>query len=116
LIRPSTARRNDLSERLKIYADYKKLINEILNLTLLRPARKRGEATMEHLYMALAELVAEENFEIISNLNVFESLKYMFAVEDFNVFRTFMEDMNTILNDQSAVQLAEYHRLQEIER
>jgi hypothetical protein len=35
----------------------------------------------------------------LSNRAVFESLKYMLAVEDFKVFVAFMEDMNLELND-----------------
>jgi hypothetical protein len=38
---------------------------------------------------------------------VFESLKYLLAVEDFQVFTTFMEDMNIILNDQGQSRVEE---------
>ena len=61
-------------------------------------------------------MVAEDGYAMLQNRHVMESLKYLLAVEDFKVFTTFMEDMNIILNDQTASQLEELRREQEERR
>jgi hypothetical protein len=84
----------ELAEQKKIFSEYKLLINEILTSTLLR---KHRSATFNQLLASLGEYVSDNEF--LSNRAVFESLKYMLAVEDFKVFVAFMEDMNLELND-----------------
>ena len=107
----TTERYKDITERLKIYEDFKRLINEILQSTLLM---KHG-CTRQDMYASLGDLVQEENFEVLAKRQVFESLKYIFAVEDFRVFETFMEEMNILMNEQTQLQLAEARRLLERE-
>ena len=73
------------------------MINEILSSTIGSNKTSRDE-----MYAALGELISEDNFEMLASTQVFESLKYVFAVEDFEVFAAFMEDMNIMLNEQTA--------------
>ena len=58
------------------------------------PSKK---VTFNTVLASLSDYVYDDRF--IGDAKVFESLKYMLAVEDFKVFTVFMEDMNIILND-----------------
>lgn len=91
-----TERREDAKERFRIFEDYKKLINEILADTLMRQSSK---VTFSKLLACLGDFISDDAF--LGDPQVFESLKYLLAVEDFKVFTVFMEDMNILLNDQS---------------
>lgn len=88
--------REEMEERLKIFSDYKKLIMEILADTVMR---RHKHAKFSTVLGALGEFFTDDKF--LSEQHVFDTLKYLLAVEDFKVFTVFMEDMNIILNDQS---------------
>ena len=77
-------RQKDLEERLGIFAEYKKLINEILAKTIMR--RQGRKVSKEELFSTLAEFVMEENQDKLTSEHVFDNLKYVMAVEDFRVF------------------------------
>ena len=85
----------EMQERLKIFGDYKKLIMEILADTVMR---RHPQLSFGALLGSLGDFFTSDKF--LSDTHVFDSLKYLLAVEDFKVFTTFMEDMNIILNDQ----------------
>jgi hypothetical protein len=85
-----------MEERLKIFSDYKKVIMEILADTVMRRHRHVKFGTV---LATLGDFFTDDRF--LSDQHVFDSLKYLLAVEDMKVFTVFMEDMNIILNDQS---------------
>ena len=47
---------------------------------------------------------------MLKDPKIMDGLKYILAVEDFKVFTTFMEDMNILLNEQSAMRIAKQQR------
>ena len=73
-----TERREDAKERFRIFGDYKKLINEILADTLMRISKK---VTFNKVLASLGEYISDDRF--LSDPKVFDSLKYLLAVEDF---------------------------------
>ena len=62
------------------------------------------KVTFSKVLASLGEYIADDRF--LGDPKVFDSLKYLLAVEDFKVFTVFMEDMNILLNDQTEEQLA----------
>lgn len=98
-----TSRQGDVAERIRIYNDYKQLVNEILTGTIM----SKRKVTRSDLYLTLSQVVAEEDYAMLSDPGVAEGLKYLLAVEDSRVFARFMEDMNILLNDQTEKKLAE---------
>ncbi len=85
---------------MRIFGNYKQLINEILAQTLMRLSKK---VTFNTILASLSDYISDDRF--LSDPKVFDSLKYLLAVEDFKVFTVFMEDMNIILNDQTQQEL-----------
>jgi hypothetical protein len=85
-----------MEERLRIFGDYKKLIMEILADTVMR---RHKHVKFGTILATLGEYFSDDRF--LTEPTVFDSLKYVLAVEDMKVFTVFMEDMNIILNDQS---------------
>ena len=65
--------------------------------------RRSKKVTFGKVLASLGEYFSDDQF--IGEPKVFESLKYLLAVEDFQVFTVFMEDMNIILNDQTEMQI-----------
>jgi hypothetical protein len=101
--------REEMEERLKIFSDYKKLIMEILAATVMRRHVK-----FSTVLSSLGHFFADDRF--LSQPHVFNSLKYLLAVEDFKVFTVFMEDMNIILNEQSQSKVNEENMKREQKR
>ena len=67
--------------------------------------RVKGGVTFNKVLAGLGEYIHDDSF--LGDPKVFDSLKYLLAVEDIRVFTVFMEDMNILLNDQSEEQLAQ---------
>jgi hypothetical protein len=72
----------------------------------------------EQMFAALGHFVLFEgtsgtgnsSFEFKDRDLVLENIKYIMAVEDFDVFSTFMEDVNIMMNDETSKELESLKR------